>query len=60
KYEENYPNFNKKYIKLLKAGGSQNYSDLLKVFNLNPKDLDFWQSGLNIIKKLIDDLEQLG
>ena len=54
-----YFNFNEKYIDMLRSGGARNYKELLKEFDLNPKDPEFWQSGLNIIKKLIDDLEQL-
>ncbi len=60
KYEEGLKNFNDKYINLLKSGGSIEYSKLLKNFDLDPKSSTFWQSGLNLIKKLIDDLEELG
>ncbi len=60
KYEEGLKDFNDKYIDLLKSGGSIEYSELLRNFNLDPKDSKFWQSGLNLIKKLIDDLEELG
>ena len=59
KYESGDKNFNEKYIEMLRSGGARNYKELLKEFDLNPKDPQFWQSGLNIIKKLIDDLEQL-
>lgn len=59
KYESGDDKFNENYIEMLKSGGSRNYKELLKDFDLNPKDPEFWQSGLNIIKKLIDDLEQL-
>ena len=59
KYESGDENFNEKYIDMLRSGGARNYKELLKEFDLNPKDPQFWQSGLNIIKKLIDDLEQL-
>ena len=60
KYEEGYEDFNNKYIDLLKSGGSKHYKDLLKDFNLNPEKKKFWQNGLNIIKNMIDELEQLG
>ena len=60
KYEEGLKDFNDKYIYLLKSGGSIEYSELLKNFDLDPKNSKFWQSGLNLIKKLIDDLEELG
>ena len=60
KYEEGLKDFNDKYIHLLKSGGSIEYSELLQTFDLDPKNSTFWQSGLNLIKKLIDDLEELG
>jgi len=60
KYEEQKEGFNDKYLKLLKSGGSEKYQTLLKMFNLNPKDKNFWQLGMNLIKKLIDELESLG
>ena len=58
-YENGFKNFDNKYIKLLESGGSQKYNDLLKPFKLNPKDNLFWKKGLNIIEKLIDQLEVL-
>ena len=60
KYEDGIKNFNDNYIFLLKSGGTLNYTSLLNKFDLNPKDPQFWQSGLNLINKLIDDLEELG
>mgnify|MGYP001254914682 FL=1 len=59
KYESSQQGFNEKYLKLLKSGGSQNYQILLKGFDLNPKDKNFWQMGMNLIKNLIDDLEKI-
>ena len=44
---------------MLSAGGSKDYKDLLKPFNLNPKSKDFWQNGMNLIISLIDELELL-
>lgn len=60
KYEDGIKDFNDNYIFLLKSGGTLNYTSLLNKFDLNPKDPQFWQSGLNLINKLIDDLEELG
>ena len=60
KYEQGYKGFNNKYIGLLKSGGSKNYKVLLRDFNLDPEKKEFWQDGLNIIKNMIDELEQLG
>lgn len=58
-YMKNPKGFEDKYIKLLKAGGSKNYNDLLKEFNLNAKDPNFWQNGINMIIDLINELEKL-
>ena len=44
-------------INLLKAGGSKNYHELLKPFKLNPKKPDFWQSGLDLISELIEEID---
>ena len=60
KFEENIPNFNAKYIKLLESGGTKHYQQILKEFDLDPKQKDFWQMGMNLIQNLIDELEQLG
>lgn len=59
RYMENLDNFQDKYVDLLSAGGSKNYVDLLEPFNLDPRDEDFWQNGMNLIISLIDELEQL-
>ena len=59
KYESSQKGFNDKYLNLLKSGGSQNYQTLLKGFDLNPKNKNFWQMGMNLIKSLIDDLEKI-
>lgn len=58
-YMKNPNGFQDKYINMLSAGGSKDYKELLKVFNLNPKNKDFWQNGMNLIISLIDELELL-
>ncbi|HQS84141.1 MAG TPA: M3 family oligoendopeptidase [Alphaproteobacteria bacterium] len=58
-YEEAPIGFCEKYLDLLKAGGSKPYGDLLKPFNLNPKDPTFWTLGLSYIETLIDEFEVL-
>jgi oligoendopeptidase F len=52
-------NFQKKYIDLLTAGGSKDYKELLKPFDLDPKDPNFWQRGMDLIIELIDELESM-
>jgi oligoendopeptidase F len=51
--------FVNKYISLLKSGGSEEYTELLKNFDLNPKDENFWNDGMVFIIDLIDQLEEL-
>ena len=58
-YIKNSEGFAEKYVELLEAGGSKDYKELLKPFNLNPKSPDFWQQGMNLIIDLIDELEVL-
>ena len=58
-YEKNPNGFDDKYINLLRSGGSKKYRELLKPFNLNPSNNDFWKKGLNIISNLIDELEEI-
>ncbi|MDR2760272.1 MAG: M3 family oligoendopeptidase [Rickettsiales bacterium] len=48
-----------KYLKLLRAGGSDDYVELLKPFDLDPKNEDFWNNGMEIIIELINELEKL-
>ena len=58
-YNANSSGFSDKYIDLLKAGGSKGYKELLQPFGLDLKQPTFWQGGLNMIAKLIDELEGL-
>lgn len=51
--------FEEKYITLLQAGSTQRYDELLKPFNLDPNNPEFWQNGLNVISSFIDDLESM-
>ena len=58
-YQKQPEGFADKYIKLLSAGGSKKYNELLKPFKLNPKNPDFWQNGLDVLSSMIDELESL-
>jgi oligoendopeptidase F len=58
-YEAGCPDFQQKYINMLKAGGSQHHTELLKPFGLNASDPKFWELGLNLISNMIDELESL-
>ena len=59
KYKNKDCDFEKKYIKLLKSGGSKNYKELLKPFNLNISKKDFWEKSISVIDNLIDELESI-
>lgn len=59
-YEQGHPDFTEKYLGLLAAGGSKRHHELLAPFNLDARDPEFWQKGLNVIIKLIDEFEVLG
>ena len=58
-YENGLKDFDKKYINLLESGGSLKYQDLLKPFNLDPSNSNFWKKGLLVIENFIDELEKL-
>ena len=58
-YEDGLKDFDKKYINLLESGGSLKYQDLLKPFNLDPSNSNFWKKGLLVIENFIDELEKL-
>lgn len=48
------------YLQLLEAGNTKNLVELLKPFNLNPEDPQFWTNGINVsIKLLLEKAEAL-
>ena len=57
-YLDGMPNFQDKYMEMLKAGGTLRHQELLKPFGLNAADPKFWQKGLSIIENFIDELEE--
>lgn len=59
KLEGSVENFADKYLKLLSQTAIGEYEDILRPFNLNPNNPDFWQKGLNLISSYIDELERL-
>ena len=58
-YEEGAADFEMKYIEMLKAGGSKHHSELLRPFGLDASDPKFWNKGLSVISKMIDELEKM-
>ena len=59
-YKNGNVDFENNYFALLSAGGSKSYKELLKPFNLNASDPEFWAKGLGLISTMIDELEDLG
>jgi oligoendopeptidase F len=51
--------FEKKYIEMLRAGGTLRHKELLAPFGLDISKGVFWQEGLDIIAGYIDQLEQM-
>jgi oligoendopeptidase F len=49
--------FEKKYLEMLKAGGTKGHKELLAPFNIDITHADFWQKGLNHIASMIDMLD---
>ena len=58
-YEAGDKSFKEKYIHMLQAGGSKHHTELLKPFGLDATDPKFWGLGLELISKMIDELEAL-
>ena len=51
--------FIEKYIELLRAGGSDSPSNLMKKLGVDPENEEFWQRGFNIIKQEVEELRKL-
>ena len=58
-YENAEEGFAEKYLDMLRAGGSKHHSELLAPFGLNASDPAFWDQGLGLIERLIDEIEEL-
>ncbi|MEM6589563.1 MAG: M3 family oligoendopeptidase [Pseudomonadota bacterium] len=58
-YEENPEGFQEKYFDMLRAGGSKHHKDLLAPFGLDASDPAFWDKGLSMISRFIDELEAM-
>ena len=48
--------FAKKYLTMLRAGGTLQHKELLRPFGLDASKPDFWQAGLDVISGYIDEL----
>ena len=58
-YEKSSSGFAERYLEMLSAGGTKHHSELLAPFGLDARDPRFWDGGLRVIAKLIDELESL-
>jgi oligoendopeptidase F len=58
-YEKSANGFAERYLEMLSAGGTKHHSELLAPFGLDARDPKFWDGGLGVIAKLIDELEML-
>jgi oligoendopeptidase F len=58
-YENAAEGFAERYLAMLAAGGTKHHSELLAPFGLDARDPAFWQRGLGVIERLIDELERL-
>jgi oligoendopeptidase F len=58
-YEHAASGFAERYLAMLAAGGTKHYAELLAPFGLDARDPAFWQGGLGVIARMIDELESL-
>ncbi len=58
-YEESPEGFEDKYFDMLRAGGSKHHKELLAPFGLDASDPAFWDKGLSMIARFIDELEAM-
>ncbi|MDX1710827.1 MAG: M3 family oligoendopeptidase, partial [Rhodovibrionaceae bacterium] len=56
-YEQAAEGFAERYLDMLKAGGTLRHKDLLQPFGLDASDPAFWNKGLSLIERFIDELE---
>jgi oligoendopeptidase F len=59
-YEGAAPGFAEKYLDMLRAGGSKRHKELLAPFGLDASDPAFWDKGLGVIRRFVDELERIG
>ncbi len=56
-FQGGHPGFEKKYLDMLRAGGTKRHKQLLAPFGLDASDPAFWRRGLDVISGFIDELE---
>ncbi len=58
-YDQSSEGFVERYMELLRAGGTKRYDEALKPFGLDARDPAFWNRGLDLIERMIDELEAM-
>jgi oligoendopeptidase F len=58
-YQSGQPDFQAKYLEMLKSGGVKRHKELLAPFGLDASDPAFWDKGLGVISGFVDELEKL-
>ena len=58
-YENAADGFAERYLAMLSAGGTKHHSELLAPFGLDARDPSFWQGGIGVIERMIEELEKL-
>ncbi|MGI4953507.1 MAG: M3 family metallopeptidase, partial [Janthinobacterium lividum] len=56
-FQGGHPGFERKYLDMLRAGGTKRHKELLAPFELDASDPAFWRRGLDVISGFIDELE---
>lgn len=57
-FQDGHPGFERKYLEMLRAGGTKRHKELLAPFGLDASDPAFWRRGLDVISGFIDELER--
>ena len=57
-FDGGHPDFRRKYLELLRAGGTRRHRELLAPFGLDAGDPGFWKRGLDVISGFIDELAE--
>jgi oligoendopeptidase F len=58
-YEQADEGFAARYLDMLRAGGTLRHRELLAPFGLDASDPAFWDGGLSVVARLIDELEAI-
>jgi len=56
-FQSGHPDFQAKYLEMLRAGGTLRHKELLAPFGLDASEPAFWRRGLDVIGGFVDELE---